>query len=351
MFFASDNWAGAAPEVVEAIAREAGRYGAAYGESELDASVARLFSEIFEREVAVFFVGTGSAANGLALVSVNRPGGAVFCHRESHIIEDECGGVEYLTNGARLVGLDGAEGKIDPASLTAAIGRFIPGFVHSGQPMAVSITQQNEAGGIYALDEIAAIAGIAHKSGLPLHMDGSRFANALVHLGASPAEMTWKAGVDILSFGASKNGCIAAEALVFFDKAMAKDAAYLRKRAGQLFSKSRFIAAQFDAYFRDGLWLRLARHANAMADRLRAGLGEDDGRAREAWPTAGNEVFAVLPQTDGARLRKAGATFYDWGEPQGASLGVGEGESIVRLVTSFATTAEDVDRFLAELRR
>lgn len=349
MFFASDNWAGTAPQILAAIAREADTYGSAYGESETDRAVRDRFGEIFEREVAVFLVGTGSAANALALASVNKPGGAVFCHRDSHIVEDECGGVEYLTGGARLIGVDGAAGKIEPERLRAAVARFAPGNVHSGQPMAVSITQMSEAGTVYSVAEIGALASIARERELPMHMDGARFANALVRLGVSPAEMTWKAGVDVLSFGGTKNGCMGAEALVFFDPSMARDAPYLRKRAGQLFSKSRFIAAQFDAYLHDGLWLELARHSNAMADRMRAGLSATKG-ARLAWPTEGNEVFAVLRRGDVERLRQAGAVFYDWPAAQDADLRLGDADTLVRLVASFATRADDVDSFVGKLR-
>ena len=348
MFFASDNWAGAAPEIVAAVTREAMRFGAAYGESELDRAVEAHFSEIFERDVAVFFVATGSAANGLAMAAVERPGGVVFCHRESHMIEDECGGVEYLTGGARLFPVDGAAGKMDPAELKSAMARFIPGSVHSGQPMAVSLTQQTEAGGIYTPDEIRALAKIAMGRDLPLHMDGSRFANALAHLGVDAAEITWKAGVDILSLGATKNGCFGAEAVVCFDAARAADLHYLRKRAGQLFSKSRFIAAQFDAWFRGGLWLKLARHANAMAGRLRAGIAALPN-AREAWATQGNEVFVVLERADADRLRQAGARFHDWHEPHGAGLSLSPDEVLVRLVTSFVTEPEEIDRLLNAL--
>ncbi len=280
MQFASDNWAGAAPAIVEAIAAEAARSGPAYGGSALDRAVEQRFAEIFERDVAVFFVATGSAANGLAMTAVNRPGGVIFCHRDAHMIEGECGGVEYLTGGGRLHGLAGAEGRIDVETLEAAIAALTPASEHHGQGMAVSITQQTEAGTAYSLDDIRRIAAVAKANGLPLHMDGARFANALVHANATPAEMTWKAGVDLLSFGATKNGCVAAEALVFFDPDMARDMPFLRKRAGQLFSKSRFVAAQLDAYLSDGLWLDLARHANAMADRLRAGLAACAGGAR-----------------------------------------------------------------------
>jgi threonine aldolase len=179
-------------------------------------------------------------------------------------------------------------------------------------------------------------------------MDGARFANALVKLGVSPAEMTWKAGIDVLSFGGTKNGCLAAEAVVFFRPEMARDMPFLRKRAGHLFSKSRFVAAQFQAYLDDGLWLRLARHANNLADRLRAGI--DAARnARLAWTSDGNEVFAVLREHDAERLRRAGGFFYDWPEPQGMVVGLKPGERIVRLVTSFATQPQEVERFLSDL--
>jgi threonine aldolase len=180
-------------------------------------------------------------------------------------------------------------------------------------------------------------------------MDGARFSYALARLGVTPAEMTWKAGVDILSFGATKNGCIAAEALVFFDPGLAKDMPYIRKRAGHLFSKSRFVAAQFDAYLRDGLWLNLARHANEMGERLRAGLASLPN-ARIAWPTNGNETFAVLKAKDAERLRAAGAAFYDWPEPHGYDARLVGDETIVRLVTAFSTRPEDVEGFLAQLR-
>jgi len=348
MQFFSDNWAGAAPEVMASLAAEARRYGTAYGDSALDREIEQRFSKIFEREVAVFFVGTGSAANGLAMAAVNRPGGVIFCHRDSHMIEGECGGVEFLTGGARLLGIAGAHAKIDSALLEAALAPFDPPSVHGGQPMAISITQQNEAGGIYGIAEITKIAAVAKRRGLPLHMDGARFANALVRLEVTPAEMTWKAGVDILSFGATKNGCIAAEALVFFDPPKAADAAFLRKRAGHLFSKSRFVAAQFKAYFEDDLWLRLARDANAMADRLRSGLSKV-GNVREAWPTQGNEIFVVLRRADADRLRKAGATFDDWARP--ADLAVAPDETLIRLVAAFSTRPEDVDAFFVELKR
>ena len=348
MFFASDNRAGAPPEIVEAIASEAARFGKAYGESDIDKAVEARFNEIFEREVAVFFVATGSAANCLALASVARPAGAIFCHRDSHIVEDEFGGVEFLTGGSRLVPIDGPSGKLDPAALSAAIDRFALGFVHAGQAMAVSVTQMTEAGTVYSRDEIAAIGELAHRHDLPLHMDGARFVNALIHLGLSPAEATWKAGIDIMSFGATKNGCIGAEALVVFNPKRARDVRFLRQRAGHLFSKSRFVAAQFGAYFRNDLWLRLAVHANAMADSLRSGI-EASSAARLAWATPGNESFVLMKQITAERLRGAGAEFYEWAVPSGADLHMTADEVLIRLVASFMTTPQHVDNFLREL--
>jgi threonine aldolase len=210
------------------------------------------------------------------------------------------------------------------------------------------MTQATEVGSIYSLAEIDEISAIAKEHDLPLHMDGARFANALVHLGATPADMTWKRGVDVLSFGGTKNGCWCAEAIVFFDPAMAKELPFIRKRSAQLFSKSRFIAAQFDAYLQDDLWLGLASHANSMADRLRAGLDASNS-ARQAWPTTSNEVFAVVPKTTAEAAQEKGAKFYDWLEPHDMPEPVKDGEMLIRLVTSFATEAQDVDAFLEVL--
>ncbi len=346
MQFASDNWAGAAPQIVEAVAAEAARVGAAYGGSALDEQAVARFSAVFEREVAVFFVATGSAANGLAMSAVNQTGGVIFCHEDCHMIEGECGGVEFLTGGARLMGLPGAAGKLDIDALEHAIAGLSPPSEHHGRGMAVSLTQQSEAGTVYSLEEIRQVGEIAHAHEMPLHMDGARVANALAHLNVSPAAMTWKAGVDILSFGATKNGCLAAEAVVIFDPARAADMPFLRKRAGQLFSKSRFVAAQFDAYLRDGLWLDLARHANAMADRLRAGLAGSNG-AYEAWPTTGNEVFVALRRDNAERLRAAGAAFHEWTR---GGAEVADDAILVRFVTAFSTTPDEVDAAIEMLR-
>jgi threonine aldolase len=347
--FASDNWAGAHPAIHEALGAQARGFASAYGTSEIDRLVEERFCEIFEREVAVFFVATGTAANSLSMALLNRPGGVVFAHCEAHMLEDEGGAPEYLTGGARLHGVPGALGRIGPEALDAAIRLFPAEFVHAGQPMAISITQATEIGTVYSLDEIAAISETARAHGLPLHMDGARFANALVTLDTTPAEMTWKRGVDVLSFGATKNGCWCAEAIVVMDPAKARDMPFLRKRAAQLFSKSRFVAAQFDAYFHGGLWLENARHANAMTARLAEQIA-GSGNARLAWQPQANEVFAIIGQETAAALQERQVAFYPWKMPQDAGLELDQGEDLYRLVTSFATTVEEVDRFAEMLR-
>jgi threonine aldolase len=344
MFFASDNWAGVHPKIAAGLSSNASGFDPAYGGGTLDKAVTETFSRIFEREVAVFFVGTGTAANALSLVSVNRPGGISFCHRESHIMEDECGAPEYFMGGSRLCPVDGALGRVDPDNLDRAIGRFVPETVHAGRPMAVSITQATEVGTVYSLDQIDAISKLAKSHRLPLHMDGARFANALVSLKATPAEMTWKRGVDIVSFGGTKNGCWCAEAVILFDLDRANEFGFIRKRAAQLFSKSRFIAAQFEAYFEGDLWLETAAHANAMAQSLADHI-RTSRIVRLAWEPQANEVFAIMAAQTMEALQAKDARFYDWHAPHGFDGGMGEDETLCRFVTSFATTGDEVDRF------
>lgn len=345
MHFSSDNWAGAHPAIARRLFDVSGGFAAAYGTSDLDRKVYARFDEIFEREVAVFFVGTGTAANSLALAGVAKTGGITFCHHEAHIHTDECGAPGFFAHGSRLHPVSGPDAKIDPAALRAAIARFPEGSVHFGQAAAVSLTQATELGTVYSLQEIEAVSTVARAGNLPLHMDGARFANALAALGCSPAEMTWKRGVDLLSFGGTKNGCWMAEALVVMDPAKAGDMPYLRKRSAQLFSKSRFIAAQFDAYLENGLWLDMARHANRMADRLRAGL-DVSGRCRNGWKTEANEVFAVIPKIVMHEAQTAGARFYEWPVPVDRPDLATPDEVLIRLVTSFATVEEEVDGLL-----
>lgn len=342
MNFASDNWAGAHPAVAAALVEHAAGFAPAYGTSDLDARVERRFAEIFEREVSVFFVATGTAANALSMTAVARPGGVAFAHRDAHMLVDECGAPEYFTGGARLCPVDGSLGRIDPLVLDEAIRRYPAEFVHAGQPMAASITQTSEVGTIYRPDDIRAISEICRDHGIPLHMDGARFANALVSLACTPAEMTWKNGVDILSFGGTKNGCWCAEAVVVLNPEIGRDLPFLRKRAGQLISKSRFVAAQFDAYFANDLWLDSARHANRMAAALATAI-DISSKLRLAWKPDANEVFAIMEKATAQTLQKAGVFFHDWHVPHGYAGRVGEDETIARFVTSFATTGEDIE--------
>ncbi|MDA9840637.1 low specificity L-threonine aldolase [Rubripirellula sp.] len=348
MNFASDNWAGAAKEIAASLSDHSGGFSAAYGDSEFDRSVERRFNEIFEREVAVYFVGTGTAANSLSLSSMTRPGGFVFCHRESHLIEDECGAPEFFTSGARMSPIDGPMGRMDVEALGKKLAQFESIFVHHGQPMAVSVTQATEAGSVYSIDHLKQISQLTHDHGLKLHMDGARFANAMVRLGATPAEMTWKSGVDVLSFGATKNGCWCAEAIIFFDPDHAKQVPFIRKRAAQLFSKTRFITAQLDAYLKNDLWIQLASHANQMAQRLIVGI-KASKNVTLAWPCESNEVFVTMPKVLAAELERAGVSFYPWPIPTWFA-GVKSPEiGLYRLVTSFATTSKEVDDLIQRI--
>ena len=346
MHFASDNWAGAHPAIAASLSSHANDYSQPYSDSAFDKAVEQRFSEIFERDVAVFYVATGTAANSLALSLVGKPGGIVLAHRDAHIVVDECGAPEFLSGQLRIATVGGAEGKIDAGLLRKKV-QGMDGDVHAGRANAISITQSTEAGTVYSLEEIDAVAGVARDFGLPLHMDGARFANALVSLGCTPAEMTWKRGVDMLSFGATKNGCWCAEAVVLFDKSKASDFPYIRKRAAQLFSKSRFISAQFDAYFKDGLWIELARHANGMAAKLVEAIATSKS-ARLLENPKSNEVFVVLSKAVVDSARERGAVFYDWPTP--ADLEISEDEKVCRFVTSFATTEEDVKQLSSILQ-
>ena len=270
------------------------------------------FDEIFEREVSVFFVTTGTAANALALSAAVPPYGLCVCHREAHIIDDECGAPEFFMHGAKLAGLPGIGAKLKPEDIDAYL-RSLPKAVKQMPPKALSISQVSECGMVYGLDEIAALGQVCREHGMAFHMDGARFVNALVSLGCSPAEMTWKRGVDILSFGATKNGGLMAEAIVVFRPDLAEALGYRSKRAGQIISKGRLIAAQFEGYFGNDHWLDNARHANRMAQTLSEGLVRLPG-VRLAWPREANEVFPIIPKTLDGALKAAGIHYNPWTE-------------------------------------
>jgi threonine aldolase len=340
MNFCSDNFAGADPEILAALTAANGGSVMAYGDDDLTRRVEAKIAGVFETAADVFLVATGTAANSLCLSVMAPPFGAVFCHPGSHIQMDECGAPEFFSGGAKLLPLPDHDGKIRAEDLRAALD--VPNHgVHHVKEAAVSITQSSEAGTVYSIDEVRDIAAVAHEAGLMVHMDGARFANAVVGLGCSPAEATWRAGVDALSFGASKNGALGAEAAVLFERSLAETFAYRRKRSGHLFSKMRFLAAQFDAYLEDDLWLRNAAHANAMAARLADGLRAVPGASLRT-PVEANELFPVLPEAVIQGLEEEGFQFYRW---------PGSVVPMVRLVTAFDTRMEDVDAFIASARR
>jgi len=340
MNFRSDNEAPVAPEIMAALARVNEGTAAAYGADAVSGGLERVFSALFETEVQVFPVATGTAANSLALAAMTPPFGAVYCHEEAHVALDECGAPEFYTGGAKVTGLPGADGKIDPESLAAAVDRAAAFGVHHVAPAAVSIAQATEAGTVYSVAETEALAAAAHGHGLALHMDGARFANAMATLGCTPAEATWRAGVDILSFGATKNGAMAAEAVVVFRPDLAASLARRRKRAGHLHCKMRYLSAQLEAYVADGLWLALAARANHTARRLADGLAALPGVGL-VHPVEANEVFAVLTPAVNEGLIAEGFRFHPWPASENA----------VRLVTSFATDDAEVDALLATAAR
>lgn len=346
MNFASDNTAMAAPEIMTALARANEGFALGYGADAWTKRVEKRFAEIFKCEVAVFLVPTGTAANALALAHFTPPWGAVLCHAESHIATDECGAPEFFGSGIKLVGMPGEAGKISAETLKSTLEKPQWGAPHHVTPSVLSLSQATEAGTIYRPHQIRELADFAHAHGLAVHVDGARLSNALARMNVSPDEATWKSGVDVLSFGATKGGALAAEAIVFFDPARGADMSARRKRGGHLLSKHRFIAAQMEAYLADDLWLNLARHANAMADRLSDGLSKVG--ITPAWPVEANEVFAIIPERICNRLKAAGASFYPWTTdslPKDAVFG--SGDMLIRLVTSFATTTNEVDQFIA----
>lgn len=334
--FTSDNISSACPEVMEALAKANEANSPSYGEDPWTHDLAARLGEIFETTVTVFPVTTGTAANALALSTLTPAFGKIFCHELAHINTDECGAPELFTGGAKLIDMPGANGRITAQALEETI--YGAGNVHHAQPASVSITQACESGTVYSIEEIEAIAAVAHSQNLSMHMDGARFANALVTLGVTPAQMTWQAGIDVLSFGGTKNGCLAAEAVVFFKPELVGDFAFLQKRAGQLLSKSRFISSQFAGYLADDVWMRNARQANLMAQRLSKGLADLPG-LELAYPTQSNEVFVVMSAALIDRLSATGLVINDE-ELDGKA---------VRFVAAWNTSESEVDALLAVL--
>jgi len=333
--FASDNWAGACPEAMAALAEANTGHAPAYGADAWTTEATRLLREIFETPCEVFFVFNGTAANSLAVAAMCAPYESLLCHRWAHVATDECGAPGFFAHGVTLVPLDGDNGKITPGAIAQAAKR--DGGVHHPQPRAVSITQSTELGTIYAPEEIAALGETARALDLWLHMDGARFANAAAALGAPPRRLTWEAGVDVLSLGGGKNGLPFGEALVFFNPNLARDFAFRRKQGGQLASKMRFLAAPWVGVLKDGAWLRHAAHANAMASALENGL-RSLPEVRILFSRDANAVFAALPQSMVDGLRARGWQFYTDVGPEAAA----------RLMASWDTTPADVAAFLRD---
>ncbi len=342
MNFISDNSVGVAPEIMSALSEANRGPSMPYGNDDWTRRVERKMADIFEREVRVFPVATGTAANALSIASLVPLYGSLYAHEEAHVMVDECGAPEFYSGG-KLRPLPGAHGKLTPDVLDRALTRDNSGDVHQVIPTAISLTQATEAGTVYKPAELQAIAEVARRHKVRLHMDGARFANAMAFLGVPARQATWEAGIDVLSFGATKGGCMAAEAVVFFDPALAESFGHRRMRGGHLVSKMRFVSAQLEAYLSDGLWLKLARHANAMAQRLAQGLTAALPRlpgAKLLHPVEANELFVQLPGSIIAGLRQAGFQFYDWPAEEGQAI---------RLVTAFNTEAADVEQLLKTL--
>lgn len=344
MNFASDNVYGVHPAIMAALSDANTGTSPAYCYDDYNKQAEAELSRVFEKEVKAFLVLSGSAANGLALSSVTPGYGAIFCHAEAHSAVDECNLPELYTGGAKIIGLAGEAGKIKPESVQRALAGFIKAE-HDPKPCTVSLTNSTEAGTVYSPTEIKAFSDLIRPRGMKLHMDGARFANALVSTGVTPAELTWKAGVDVMSFGGTKNGAMFLEAVVFFDTSLAQDFLYRRMRAGQLLSKSRYLGAQMLAYLKDDLWLKNATVANGLAQKLAKGLLGIPA-LHIPFPVQANEIFAVMPRKLFDALQASGAKFYDW-IPDGVPGGVAEHEVFTRFVLSYATPEQHVDEFVA----
>ena len=343
MFFASDNAGPAHPAVMEALAAANEGHAMPYGGDPLSGAVAERIRALFEApEAAVYLVATGTAANALALACMSQPWQTVFCSDVAHIHEDECAAPEFYSGGAKLTLVPHDLGRMPLDRLAAAIAGEETRGVHGVQRGPVSITQVTEKGTLYTLEQIAAIGALAKGHGLGLHLDGARFANALVALGCTPAEMTWRAGVDAVSFGGTKNGLLGVEAVVIFDPAKAWELELRRKRGAHLFSKHRYLAAQMGAYLEGGLWLDMARAANAAAARMAEGLAARPD-TELLFPVEANILFPRFPRRVHQRLHEAGARYYLWDGPLD-----GDGDEMLtaRLVADWTADAARVDGFL-----
>lgn len=339
MNFRSDNESPAAPEIMTAVNAANSGYSKSYAEDDWSNRLDQAFSALFETDVAVLPVSTGTVANSIGLACLSPPWGSVYCHADSHILQDEGGAPEFYGHGLRIVGVEGENGRIDPKGLRESLlGNEAMG-IHSYVPSALSLTNCTEAGTVYQPADVAALCRVAAGSYMPVHMDGARIANAIATLRCSPADISWKAGVNMLSFGASKNGCLMAEALLFFNASEDRiQAERMRKRGGHLLSKMRFVSAQLLAYIEDGRWLRFASHANNQAA-IFAQTVERHDIARLEFPVEANQVFVRWNAAAFDALEQAGVQFFRWSPHDDLARFVfshhGSGDSTTRLCEIF----------------
>jgi threonine aldolase len=336
--FRSDNTGRAAPEILDALIQANSGTALGYGADEWTARLQDRFSELFETKVRVFPVATGTAANALSLAAISPSWGLVFCSAAAHINTSEANAAGFFGGGLKLAPVAGEYGKVDAGALVQALTGFPPDQLHRGQPAAVSLTQASDLGAVYRLDEVRAVTKAAKERGLAVHMDGARFANALARLQCSPAELSWRSGVDILSFGATKNGGALADAVVVFKPAIADGLALQLRRAGQVWSKMRFASAQLMAYIENGLWLRLATASNRAAARIAAGIEGIAGLTLVA-PVEANEIFLEMPGGAMDRLEADGFQFYR------------RSATLARFVCRFDVTDAEADALVASLKR
>ncbi len=335
--FASDNVTPACPEIMDAINQANKGCVDSYGNDKWSMALDKKFSELFEKDVKVFTAVTGTAANSLALSSITPSYGNIYCHKISHINVDECGAPEFFTGGAKLITIDGKNGKFNADELQKNIRGS--GIAHNTQPSSVSITQSCETGVIYKPDEILKITQVAKENHMKIHMDGARFSNAIVSLNKSPAEVTWKLGIDVLTFGGTKNGCLDAEAIIFFNPDQVNNFQYLQKRSGQLLSKTRFLSSQLNAYITNGVWLKNAKHANTMAKILSEKLSRINS-LELTYPTESNEIFIKIPKNIQEHLNKKGYSAIPDDMFDGS----------VRLVSSWNTNSNDIDKLIKTIK-
>ena len=335
--FASDNYAGICPEAWQAMQAANIGFASSYGDDQWTARACASIRDIFETDCEVFFVFNGTAANSLALASLCRSYHSIICHESSHVETDECGAAEFFSNGTKILLVGGADGKVNLDEVEHAVRKRSD--IHYPKPKAISITQSTELGTVYQPDEIGAVGALARKLDLKLHMDGSRFANAVAALNASPKDITWKAGVDVLCFGGTKNGMAVSEAVVFFDKGLAREFDYRCKQAGQLASKMRFLSAPWTGLLESGAWLKNAAHANRCAALLEAKLSKIPGISIK-FPREANALFIEMPPAVAAELKALGWKFYTF---------IGAGGA--RLLCSWETTGEEIEALVADISR